>query len=119
MDRLTPKRKLEKQKRIDDIINMYKEVDDLEKADIFHVYPTNEYGFIDSKGYYDSQLFSIVAFNSITFQMKRYECKSDAIKFFNDAKVKLTQIFIDGAFLIKMTQPEIFNVWQVISIGQI
>jgi len=121
MDALTPKRKQEYKRRLDEILNRYTEVEELETANIFHVYPQKEYGFINEKGYHDAQLFQVVAFNDETFQMKKYNRRNnDAIRFYNDVQVKLTQIFIDGAFLIRMEKPEIFhNGCQTFSIGQI
>jgi len=91
----------EVKKRIE-ILNKYEEVDKLYSFNILHLYP-KELAF--PNGYYDSNFFELIAFNTNTMQ-KINLGRHDAIDFFDILSgegIEITQasVYADGSFLIK------------------
>ena len=83
--------------RVDAIIGGYTECRELNRFNIFHLYP-KELAYPD--GYLDSRFFECVGFNTETMQ-KRNLGRHDAIDFREGCSVSKAQVFADGAYLLK------------------
>lgn len=95
----------EVQERVD-VLATYKEVDNLETFDIFHLYP-EELCF--PNGYYDSRWFKLVGYNTDLMQKQNLD-RHDTINIDEGAEVKMCRIFADGSTLIRFRYPiEIIN----------
>jgi hypothetical protein len=80
------------------ILNKYEETDSLKEFDILHLYDD---GYAYPDGYYDSRFFVLIGFNTKTMQKKDLGTH-DAIDFWDDCVISKSQVYGDGAFLIKM-----------------
>lgn len=104
------------QERID-FLNKYKENNNLNLFNIFHLYP-KEIAY--PNGFYDARFFELVGFNTDTME-KRNLGRHDAIDFpYGNCAISKAQIFADGAFLIQTPYLiEILSNTQMIAFGRI
>ena len=104
------------QERID-FLNKYKENDELNLFNIFHLYP-KEIAY--PNGFYDCRFFELVGFNTDTME-KRNLGRHDGIDFaYDKCSISKAQVFADGAFLIQMSHlVEMFSNTQLIVFGRI
>jgi len=80
------------------VLNRYDENDSLTKFNILHLYDD---GYAYPDGYYDSRFFVLVGFNTVTMQKKNLG-RHDAIDFWDGCVISKSQVYGDGAFLIKL-----------------
>jgi hypothetical protein len=104
------------QERID-FLNKYKENDNLNLFNIFHLYPKK---IAYPNGFYDCRFFELVAFNTETME-KRNLGRHDGVDFpYGNCAISKAQVFADGAFLIQMAYlVEMFSNTQLIVFGRI
>ena len=79
------------------VLNAYKENDELESFNIIHMYPKK---LAYPTGYYDARYFELIAFNTSTMEKKSWGTH-DAVFFENGIIVDRSIIFADGSTLIK------------------
>ena len=89
----------EVQERIN-VLSEYTENNNLKECDIMHLYPGN-IAFPD--GYYDSRLFELVCYNSVTME-KRNLGNHDGIDTFGTEVIGV-RIFADGSTMVKFKRP--------------
>jgi hypothetical protein len=80
-----------------DILKRYSVNEELTTFDIIHMYPGE---ICYPNVYYDSRWFTAVIFNTETME-KRDIGQHDAIRFDSNCSIETSQVFVDGAFLIK------------------
>ncbi len=89
--------------------------DDLDEADIFHLYDTGKECMEDNSGYHDARHFKLVAFNSET--MEKCDCGiHDGIENISNPILKLVRIYADGSTLIAFNEPVKFRLSQCVFI---
>lgn len=113
---LTKPQKEEIAADISEVMSRYKEVDNLRKADIIHVYPTGHYGKFND-GYYDAQYFTVKFFNRDTKQMWAPNREFDGLRFAAHAEVVSSSIWLDGSFLVRLKTPATVLLGQCLQIG--
>lgn len=87
---------------VDAVFNEYTTNDNLQEANIFHLYDTGEDCYENNSGYHDSRHFRLVAFN--TFTMEKCDLGiHDGIESINDSlSIRLIRIYADGSFFIRL-----------------
>ncbi len=81
-------------------LDEYKDNPKLNRFDIFHLYPK---GIAYQNGYYDSQFFEIVAFNTKKMEKRNFGSNHDAIDFWDGCVISKAQVYADGAYLVKLS----------------
>lgn len=100
-----------------EVFNMYTENKNLQQADIFHLYDTGEECIKENKGYHDSRMFNLIAFNTQT--MEKRNCGfHDGLQSFNDnVNIYLVRIYADGSTMIRLHRPATISVFQCIELS--
>ena len=80
------------------IINEYEVSETLNKFNILHLYP-GELCYPD--GFYDSRFFELIGFNTQLMKKRNLGNRYDAIDFWDGIIISKSQVYADGAFLIK------------------
>lgn len=81
-------------------LDEYKVNEKLNCFDIFHLYPK---GLAYPNGYYDSQFFEIIAFNTEKMEKRNFGSNHDEIDFWEGCVISKAQVYADGAYLIKFS----------------
>jgi len=101
----------------EETFSQYTEVNESIDADIIHVYPTEEFGKDDNRGYHDSKFFTIYYFNTVN-KKKFFSCKYyDELMFGENSHLMMTRVFVDGSFLMRFKEPVSFHTCQSVLVG--
>jgi hypothetical protein len=87
--------------RIAEVNTRYTENDKIQEFHILHLYP-KELAY--PNGFYDSQFFNLVGFNTETME-RRDLGQHDGIRYDLGVRPQLTRIFADGSTLLKFYSP--------------
>lgn len=90
----------------------YKEDDGLQSCHIVHMYPR---GLAYPNGYYDSQLFDLIAYNTRNMT-KRNLGKHDGLAIGEGIEVDIIRIFADGSTMIRFYHDVEFDLFQAVYI---
>ena len=82
-----------------EVLNKYKENDELEYFDIFHMYPGK---LAYPNGYYDSRFFELVGYNTKSMEFKKLG-NHDSLDFMEEkTPISMIRIFADKSTLVKL-----------------
>ena len=96
---------LMKKFNVNEVFDLYSEANNLQEADIFHLYDTGEECILDNSGYHDSRHFNLIAFNTKTMQKRNFGRHDGISSPFNEIPISLVRVYADGSFLIRFKRP--------------
>lgn len=96
------------------IFNSYKENEQLEAADIFHIYDTGKECIVDNSGYHDSRHFRLVVFNTQTVEKCDLGIHDGIQNLSNNVALDKIRVYADGSFIVVLKQPVKLSIHQSI-----
>lgn len=95
-----------------EVFDKYTENNELNTADIFHLYDTGEECFADNSGYHDSRHFRLIAFNTET--MEKCDCGiHDGISSYSDdLTLSAVRVYADGSFFLRLKETVKLSLFQ-------
>ena len=100
----------EVQERVD-FLAQYKVNEDLETCHIMHLYAE---GLAYPNGYYDSQFFTLVIYDTLKMQKREIQSRDGIDIATKKAGVKMVRIFADGSTLVKFDKTVAISVHQAV-----
>ena len=98
-----------------DFLDEYTENDTLETCHIMHLHPK---GLAYPNGYYDSQFFELVIYNTETMQ-KRNVGKRDGLVFYDNAHIDIMRIFADGSTMVRFSHAVKIDGFQAVHVSRV
>ena len=101
---------------VNKIFNCYKENEQLEAANIFHIYDTGEECAVDNSGYHDSRHFRLVVFNTQTLEKRDLGLHDGIQNLSNNTILDKIRVYADGSFIVVLKRPVKLSIHQDVAL---